>query len=266
MSSRILKDLFIPNQVTVPFILWSFLLAVSLNFLSNILSESYGDSKSLKFSVILLILIISILVIHEYMNERKMKGLIDSSIEGQKIEGKYKGLIAFVSECKAQDKKKYLKECTESIKKYKQTKNVDELAGIPSIGQTFKALDYHLKTGDLRHCWLIYSDQSGINVDVMEVFFEIITGDAVKIDFRKIDYPNESKHIKEKIDQIYNDLPEGVKEKDIIADITAGNKPMTAAMVVACYNPNRKLEYIEQSVDKKLIEVVISPKVTYVDL
>lgn len=266
MSNKVFKNLFIPNQVTVPFVLWSFLLAVSLNFLSNILSNSFGDSKSLKFSIILSILLISALFIHENMNERKMKKFIDSSIEGREIEGKYKGLIAFVSECRAQDEIQYFKECLEKIKRYKETKNVTELAGIPSIGQTFKALDYHLKTGDLRHCWLIRSDQSGVNVDVMKVFFEIITGDAVKPHFVKIDYPNDSKHIKKKIDEIYNDLPEGVKEINVIADITAGNKPMTAAMVVACFYSDRKLEYIEQSADKNLIEVAISPKVTHVEL
>lgn len=271
MSNKIFNNLFIPNQVTVSFVLWSILLTVSLNFLSNILSNSYGDSKSLKYSVISLTFIISVLFICKYMKEMKIKELIDSSVEGQKIEGKYKGLIAFISECRDQDEKKYYTECVEKIRRYKETKNVVELAGIPSIGQTFKALDYHLKTGDLRHCWLIHSDQSGVNVDIMRAFFEIITsdaitGDAVKPYFVKIDYPNDSKHIKKKIDEVYNNLPEGIKEKNVIADITAGNKPMTAAMVIACFNSDRKLEYIEQSVDKKLIEVAISPKVTYVEL
>ena len=56
----------------------------------------------------------------------------------------------------------------------------------------------------------------------------------------KIDDSNESKHIKEIIDGIYKDLPTDLKETDIIADITAGNKPMTAAMVLSCLGTANK--------------------------
>ncbi|MDW5550411.1 hypothetical protein [Methanosarcina sp.] len=266
MSSKVLKNLLNPNEVNCSFILWSLLLAVSINFFSNILSNKYGDFKSLWVSVLLLILLISLLYVHELMNERKMKKLIDSSIKSRKIKGRYKGLIAFVSECKAKDKKEYRSDCIEKIKMYKISQDVTSLADTPSIGQTFKALDYHLKFGDLKHCWLIYSDQSGVNVDVMKSFFEIITDDVVKVHFVKIEDPNDSKHIKKKIDEIYDNLPDGVKENKVIADITAGNKPMTAAMVLSCLKSDRNLEYIEQSSEKTLIEVDISPRLMGVEL
>ena len=200
------------------------------------------------------------------MNEKRMKRLIDSSIKSRKIKGRYKGLIVFVSDCKEEDKKKYLLTCTEQIKRYKVSGDVTELAKIRGIGQTFKALDYHLKMGDLKHCWLIYSEQSGVNVDVMKRFFEIITGDALNPNFVEIDKPNDSRHIKKKIDEIYDDLPDGVMENKVIADITAGNKPMTAAMVLSCLNSDRNLEYLEQSKAKELIEVDISPKLMGVEL
>ncbi|WP_269849651.1 hypothetical protein [Methanosarcina horonobensis] len=82
----------------------------------------------------------------------------------------------------------------------------------------------------------------------------------------RINDPNNSKHIKEIIDEIYDDLPSDLRETDIVADITAGNKPMTAAMVLSCLNSDRGLEYIEQSNKNELIEVNISPKFKGVEL
>ena len=105
-----------------------------------------------------------------------------------------------------------------------------------------------------------------MNVDVVKNFFDIVTKNAIKIEFVKITNSNDSKHIKEIIDGIYNDLPFDLRENDIIADITAGNKPMTAAMVLSCLNSDRDIEYIEQSEKKELIEVNISPKLKGVEL
>lgn len=268
MSNKVIRKLLNPNEVNIPFFLYSLLFAVSINFFSNILSDNLGDSRSLLLSGFLMSLLIFLLIIHEKIKERYMEEFIDSSIVNKKLGGEYKGLIAFVSDNKIKgdkEKREYLEKCKKEIRSYKETSNVDEIAGIRGIGQTFRALDYHLKTGKLRHCWLIYSDQSGINVDVIKSFFEIVTGNAIKPEFAKIKNPNESKDIKEIIDGIYRDLPADLKETDIIADITAGNKPMTAAMVLSCLNSDRNIEYIEQS-ENELIEIHISPRFTGVEL
>jgi hypothetical protein len=100
----------------------------------------------------------------------------------------------------------------------------------------------------------------------LEHFFKKITKDSKKPTFIKIDDPNNSKHIKGKIDDIYNNLPDSLKATDIIADITAGNKPMTAGMILSCLHSDRNLEYIEQSKNRTLIEIDIKPKVVGVEL
>ena len=216
----------------------------SLDFgTESILSYKIGNLQSLLIIVLLILCLILTFVAFERRNDKKLRKLIDSSIDSRKLQGEYKGLIVFVSDNKEKgdkEKREYLEKCKKDILSYKETNNVENIAGIRGIGQTFRALDYHLKTGELRHCWLIYSDQSGINVDVIKSFFEIVTGNAIKPKFVKIDDSNESKHIKEIIDGIYKDLPTDLKETDIIADITAGNKPMTAAMVLSCLGTANK--------------------------
>lgn len=269
MPNKIGRKLLNPNEVNGSFFLYSLLFAVSINFFSNILSDHLGDYKSLLLSGFLMSLLIFLLIIHEKIKERYMKEFIDSSIENKKLGDEYKGLIAFVSESKIKgdkEKREYLENCRKDIRSYIETSNVDEIASIRGIGQTFRALDYHLKTRKHRHCWLIYSDQSGVNVDVIKSFFEIVTGNLIKPIFLKIDDPNDSKHIKEIIDSIYKDLPDDLEDTDIIADITAGNKPMTVAMVLSCLNSDRNIEYIEQSEKNELIEVHISPRFTGIEL
>ncbi|AKB67854.1 hypothetical protein FQU78_07090 [Methanosarcina mazei] len=273
MTDKVINKLLNTNELSInfliPFLIWSMLFAIFINVLSNILSTNIGNFQSLLIIVFLILFLVFIFIVFERRKEKKLKNLIDSSIDSKKLQGEYKGLIAFVSDNKEEgdkEKREYLEKCKKDIRNYKETRNVDEIAKIRGIGQIFRALDYHLKTGELRHCWLIYSDQSGVNVDVIKSFFEIITGNAIKPDFVKIEDPNESKHIKEIIDGIYKNLPADLKETDVIADITAGNKPMTAAMVLSCLNSNRNIEYIEQSKKNELIEVHISPKFTGLEL
>ncbi|AKB78444.1 hypothetical protein MSHOH_1961 [Methanosarcina horonobensis HB-1 = JCM 15518] len=268
MSNKVARKLLNTNEL-VPFLIWSGLFAIFINLLSNILSYNIGNFQSVLIIVFLFLCLILLFVAFEKRNEKKLRKLIDSSINSRKLRGEYKGLIAFVSDNKEKgdkEKREYLEKCKKDIKNYKETGNVETIAGIRGIGQTFRALDYHLKTGKLRHCWLIYSDQSGVNLDVVKSFFEIVTENAIKPEPVRINDPNNSKHIKEIIDEIYDDLPSDLRETDIVADITAGNKPMTAAMVLSCLNSDRGLEYIEQSNKNELIEVNISPKFKGVEL
>ncbi|MGB9929005.1 MAG: hypothetical protein ACPK85_11470 [Methanosarcina sp.] len=268
MLKKTIKRLLNPSEISFPFILWAFLSAVSTSFFSNIVSDIFGNFYSLFISGFLMLLLVFLLITLETVKERKLKKSLSSSINSRKLTGDYKGLMAFVSENKLKDDKKreYVENVIKGIKDYKRTNDVSEIAKISGIGHTFRALDYHLKTGKLRYCWLIYSDQSGINVDLIKSFFEIVKGNAIKPEFVKINDPNNSKNIKKIIDNLYENLPDDLKETDVIADITAGNKPMTAAMVLSCLNPDRNLEYIEQSEKKELIEVNISPKFKGVEL
>jgi len=49
------------------------------------------------------------------------------------------------------------------------------------------------------------------------------------------------------VERIYSRLAPaaGLAENEIVADITGGQKPMTAGMTLACSSPNRKLQYMK---------------------
>jgi hypothetical protein len=272
MEDKTLKEILNPREV--PILLFSFFFAQSVNLFTNITSRNVGDIVGLGLNIFLLFLIILGIFLHTGLKKKRHKKIesltIDSSISSNELKDNYKGLIAFVSDpprIRVKNEKateEWVEECKEIIDNSIASGNITEATNIPGIGQTIKAINYHVEK--LTHCWLIKSDQSGVNADILEHFFEKITNNSKKLGFVKIDYPNDSKHIKEKIDKIYDNLPDGLKATDIIADITAGNKPMTAGMVLSCLRSDRNLEYVEQSNKRTLIEVDIKPKLVGVEL
>jgi len=272
MGDKTLEELINPKGVPYWFI--SLVIAQSINLSTNIVSKNIGDEIGLVLNIFVLLLIILGIII--YVRQKKksheqLKSLdIDSSISGKELQIEYKGLIAFVSDpprhrIKDEDAKAdWVKECKDKINRSIKSQDITEVSKISGIGQTFKAINHHI--GKLTHCWLIFSPQSGVNVDIIDYFFEKITNKSLTPNFVKIDDPNDSKHIKEKIDSIYKNLPGNLEATDIIADITAGNKPMTAGMILSCLHSERNIEYIEQSERRALIEVDIRPKLTGVEL
>lgn len=198
---------------------------------------------------------------------------IERSIRIMKV-SKHKGLIAFVSTSKKPRPKEGENELTdeewlsdssklgyESIDKSILTKKIEFAGKLDGIGQTIRAIDCHVGGPDgLRYCWLIHSNDpsSKRNLELIKYFISKISDNKIRVQPICITDPNNINSIKEKISEIYTDLPDGIEAKDIIADITAGNKPMTAAMIIACLRSDRKLEYMEQSVKHDLIEISVT--------
>ena len=255
-----LDDMLNPKEVT--FLFWTFVLTQVANLSTNIFSESIGNVVSLIFNLIVLILIIFVIIVHRYLKKRrkeKIESCFSSLIDTNILLKKYKGLIMFVSNPPFNKKNdEWFNECKLLIDSAVEKHIITEVSEIKGIGQTFKAINHH--ANELKYCWLIFSDQSGINVNIIQYFFEKVTKKSLKPILVKINDPNDSKHIKEKIDNIYNNLPEDIKVTDVISDITAGTKPMTAGMILSCLHSDRNMEYIEQSPKRNLIEVNISYK------
>lgn len=272
MEDKTLEEILNPKEV--PILLFSFFLAQSASLYTNIISKNVGDIVGLGMNIFLWFLIILGIILHTGLKKKRHKKIeslrMDSHISSKELKGNYSGLIAFISvppPVKVKDEKAtedWVKECKETINSSIASGNITEATNIPGIGHTIKAINHHVEK--LTHCWLIKSDQSGVNVEILEYFFKKITNNSKELIFVKIDDPNNSKHIKEKIDELYNNLPDGLKATDIIADITAGNKPMTAGMILSCLHSDRNLEYIEQSKNRTLIEIDIRPKVVGVEL
>lgn len=191
---------------------------------------------------------------------------------------KHKGLIAFVSTTKKPRPKDGEKELTdeewlayssklgrEKIDNSIISKDIEFAGRLDGIGQTIRAIDCHVGGLDgLRYCWLLHSKDPGSinNLELLKYFISKSSENKIKINPICINDPNDITTIKEKISEIYTNLPDGIEAKDIIADITAGNKPMTAAMIISCLRGDRKLEYMEQS-GYNLIEITVTYDTIY---
>ncbi len=235
-------------------------LASSISTVSGIILTN-EISLALQIVVILIIIItIFIIKLRDKLSRKEIKNTIDS----RKLKDQYKGLIAFISEPpkkyidSPESKMKWISTNKDIIKQFATTKNSAQVVDIQGIGTIFKAFIHHSER--LNHCWLIHSKQSAINVELVDYFLKEVFRNKIQPEFIEITNPDDCKLINEVINNIYEKLPGGLTEKDVISDITAGNKPMTAGMIISCLPPQRKIEYVEQS-EKELIEIEINAKV-----
>lgn len=256
------EKLVIPSKKFIwAFLAWMILSAITASLFANVMSRYSLEFWGLILSLLLLILLFVLIV--EYL--QKMKKRI--SMKRNLLINKYKGLIAFVSEPTRdfiknnENKQEWFNSCKNTIDDYVNggKKNPEKLEKIKGIGSIFKAVNHHKEV--LNHCWLMHTKNSEINKDIIEYFFKMALNDTIKPEFVEILDPNDPKHINELIEKIYNNLSYDINPSDIISDITAGNKPMTAGMIISCLNGDYKIEYVEQSEKEDLIEIDLSPKI-----
>jgi hypothetical protein len=113
-----------------------------------------------------------------------------------------------------------------------------------------EAIRYHLPT--LKRCWIISGDdkkEEGSSYRAAnELIAKMIKGDVPLDLFELKPMKEEDVHnpIKsfEHIESIFNELPEGFNEADIISDYTGGTKSMTAGMILSCALPSRDLQVL----------------------
>jgi high-affinity nickel permease len=102
MGDKTLEELISPKEV--PIILYSFLIAQSVNLFTNIVSKNIGDLIGLGLNIFLLLLIILGFITHSRFKKKRREQLksldMDSLISSKELEfkRKYRGLIAFISD------------------------------------------------------------------------------------------------------------------------------------------------------------------------
>lgn len=105
----------------------------------------------------------------------------------------------------------------------------------------------------LRHCWLVATKDS--LQTAIELAAEIRRNwPAVQVhdaELSNLVDPDYSQGTWQRVENIYAQARElGLKEEDIVSDITGGLKPMTAGMAIACLPRNRPLQYLKTVRDK----------------
>jgi len=114
----------------------------------------------------------------------------------------------------------------------------------PHLGTAPYAIEYHL--GTLEACWLLASPDS---VKVAEQLYETYRDQIPYIAYGT-SYTVDADEVEETYIQVLliyeRELPRyGLKVEEVIADITGGQKPMTAGMALACLAKNLEMQYMK---------------------
>ena len=119
-------------------------------------------------------------------------------------------------------------------------------------GTLWAAAEHHRRA--LQHCWLVCTTGESGTEDLFEAAQRLVQAAA----FRKVKcycvlIPDayDVGEIVAVIDDVYRELPPGLNADDVIADFTGGTAAMTAGMVLATLDRQRKIQYLRQ--DKALL-------------
>lgn len=117
-----------------------------------------------------------------------------------------------------------------------------------------KAVEYHVKEGNLRDVWLISSKSydfvkgSEITAKILSQYLTFEYGQRLEVHTQ--DYCVEDwnyKRLWEIGDQIFRESD--YKDEAVVADITGGTKMMTMALAMACVLPKRRMQYMDAQRD-----------------
>lgn len=116
--------------------------------------------------------------------------------------------------------------------------------GLSKPGPELDIIDWHGRNGALKHCWLIITPQvRGEAADKLGDLMQRIQ------DRNALPHPIEVDDAL-KVDQLYATMTEVLREAGgtrgaapLIADITSGNKPMTAGLLLACLEQGVPMQY-----------------------
>jgi len=101
-----------------------------------------------------------------------------------------------------------------------------------------KAVDYHAET--LEHCWFVVSAQSRSKADQTHQSLE---SQNKTTHWVMVDDVYDPIEIRNKIAGIYDHLPEGLSESDVILDFTGMTSVASVGSVLACLNAARPIQY-----------------------
>ncbi|AKB78435.1 hypothetical protein MSHOH_1952 [Methanosarcina horonobensis HB-1 = JCM 15518] len=229
---------------------------------------NFGDIITTFF--IFVIISVFIIVFDFLLSRNRNK----KSVELKELQNKYKGLIVSISKIKVPDKevvglidevsklekniKSNLKIAKNSVDVRSLEKQLDnlyiKLFGIEGIGQTFRAIMKH--QGKLKVCWLLYTDKSENEKDIVIHFLKKVQPDMIPRPIL-IENPSSLTSIHKTVNtEIFsneieelNSLDDDLKleESDVISDITGGTKLMSGAIIMACMVfPERNMQYVDQ--------------------
>ena len=115
----------------------------------------------------------------------------------------------------------------------------------------------------LEWCWLICSAQTE---PVAEKLKGGLEDDGVHAEKRIVEDAFDPVEVKEIVEGIYDVLPSGLTETEVILDFTGMTTPASVGAVLACLNDKRSIQYVPAEYDKRLdavrpldpVEIILS--------
>ncbi|MCD8213536.1 MAG: hypothetical protein LUC34_05760 [Campylobacter sp.] len=168
-----------------------------------------------------------------------------SSVEIKINEGpkKAEALVLFLSNNKKLDELKSIN----SFEDFEKEPYKDNSYKMPMI-----AIDYHKNT--LKYINVFYSEKSDPQKDNFAETVENIFGESIKdmIKFKEIGDFEDAKIVYDGLDEILKELKKlGIKEDDVVFDVTGGQKVVAIAGALFAIPDNRHLQYVSTT-DHKL--------------
>lgn len=174
------------------------------------------------------------------------------------LERQFKGLICLVSKPTASEPGSQPEVIRELIR------NNDDLTEAlldTRVGTALKAVQHHL--GKLTHCWFVASQDSreyvALTQEACGKYFPnvrllepVIVADVS----RKIDDVLAAVH--DILERCEEETAGEILTRDIVTDITAGNKIMSVGAAMACLDADRSIEYIGQQDRKTIYEIEVT--------
>ena len=121
-----------------------------------------------------------------------------------------------------------------------------------SWGPLAAAVELH--RGRLKHVWLLCSPQVHRDFALVKNTIQFLAGPGVAVEEVPLADRNSVREARQKIEGIYGTLDAlGLRENQVIADITSGNSAMTAGMVLASLDEQRHVQYLSQDPRESLL-------------
>jgi len=209
MRKNILLDFVSPERSIPRYIIGTAILTVVVQILYDLVKEPWGITGAV---ILMIVLIVSVFLIL-WFDYRQFKKTTLIKLEDIDIEP-HCGLILMISPGNSE---------------------------VP-LG----AIKHH--QDKLRHCWLIATKESlGTAIDlaaeIRKNWPNVSVHDAEE---NNLVNPDFTQSTWQRVEKIYTGAQElGLREEDIVADITGGPKPMTAGMAIACLPRNRPMQYLK---------------------
>jgi len=234
-------------------IVW-FLFGLNLSFIQNKVSSYIPLSFLIIISLILayLLLVYVVLVKKRIEPNIKAESLPDETAQKKKA---HKGLVVFLS-LYSHKKKSFTLEQLEKCIKEEDYRTLDiPDTSITNYGHTIKAIKANLH--HLEYLWIVTTrcsgDKSKATLDYLPVlkrylYEELFKGVSVNIKYGpeySVETSEDSQICKQTSDiiqKIYNES--GLREKDIIVDVTGGTASMKVGAVLASLNKDQSVQVI----------------------